>query len=660
MTRNFRSIKGVHFDQTSVAFHLSEVNSGASRHSRIGLLLLTFSLYISTGFIIGFFGATHGLGFLFSQEVRFLYSLVSLIIAVWLITAPWQSLKNNLLTLFISLFLAILITQLSITAFPEIFPTIFWITILLDSLLPLTITITGFFGIRFAIALIDISYYKPTAKLINIVGIITFIALASVGAKTNLSMLQIRNPDFVTSLTSNMKSFVILVGVLTSCLILFFSWLSNHIRNAPWSHTGFLRSLVLAVSCWKSTSFYDLDLSNIDFSNSNLPNTDLRARKLYRTCFQGVKGLERARVDSRYLDLELPKVQKLLTSGFSEDKDFSRLNLRGAYLQDADLSQFNLTDSELTGADLQGADLRDASLVHAQAMGVNFTNANLTGVCIKDWSVNSETLFTNVHCDYIYREVNDRGYPTDRFPADRNFEPREFESLYQEVGNVIELIFKEGVNWQAVAFTLQKLQIEDEGLGLELRGIEKRGDLWVVKVAHGELVSGADVERRLYPQIEEMQKLLAAKEQQINKLLGIASDQAEALKELSKKPFGNSFFITGSTITNLTGQGQIEYAEAAHQVRNIVASATNPSHMTTTAQSLINQLQNQEVAVTLKTQTEFIQQILLSEAQKDAVFQQFLLQQGQQIVSTMPESAITSAIVGAIAQLNSESSDNVI
>jgi hypothetical protein len=66
------------------------------------------------------------------------------------------------------------------------------------------------------------------------------------------------------------------------------------------------------------------------------------------------------------------------------------------------------------------------------------------------------------------------------------------------------------------------------------------------------------------------------------------------------------------------------------------------------------------VAVTLRTQTEFIQQILLPEAQKDAVFKQFLLQQGQQIISTMPESAIASAIRGAVAQLTSEGGRNVI
>ncbi len=192
-----------------------------------------------------------------------------------------------------------------------------------------------------------------------------------------------------------------------------------------------MRSLVLGVGCWKGTSFYDLDLSDVSLKNAKLACTDLRARKLHRTCLQGVAGLERALVDSRYLDLELPKVQNLLVHAYSDDKNFDRLNLRGAYLQNADLRRMNFTDTELTAADLKNADLRGAILARTQLMGVDFTGADLTGVCIEDWIINSQTLFTNIQCDYVYRKLDDKGEPFDRYPADRNFDKREFESLYQ-------------------------------------------------------------------------------------------------------------------------------------------------------------------------------------------------------------------------------------
>ena len=392
-------------------------------------------------------------------------------------------------------------------------------------------------------------------------------------------------------------------------------------------------------------------MSNIDFTSAIVTNTDFRANKFYRTCLRNVKGLDRARVDNRYIDLDNPKVQKLLVEGCSNNIDFSYLNLQGAYLRDGILRDFNFTETNLNGADLSGADLRDAILVRAQCVDVNFTGANLTGICIQDWSVNNQTRFNSVQCDYIYRKLNDKGKPCDRYPLDHNFEPREFESLYQEVGNVVELVFKEGLNWRAFAFALQKLQIEDDGLGLELQGIEKRGDLWVVKVIHNENIPNHEVEKRLNASYEQLQKLLASKEKQINQLLGIAENQAEAIKEFSKRPFGNSFFITGSTITNLAGSGQIEYHEAAEQVRSMVANSANPVEVTTTARNMRTKFQGQNVATTAVTQAELIKQVLLSEAEKDAIFKQMLILQAQQLLDAMPDGAFATAIQEAIAQL---------
>jgi hypothetical protein len=118
-----------------------------------------------------------------------------------------------------------------------------------------------------------------------------------------------------------------------------------------------------------------------------------------------------------------------------------------------------------------------------------------------------------------------------------------------------------------------------------------------------------------------MKSLLAAKEQQINQLLGIAADQAEALKGYSRQALGNSFFIVGSSITNLAGSGQIDYDEAAGQVRSIVASSCEPAQITPVAQNLLAQLQGKRVATTSHQQAELIQQVILTEAQKDPFFQ---------------------------------------
>jgi uncharacterized protein YjbI with pentapeptide repeats len=440
---------------------------------------------------------------------------------------------------------------------------------------------------------------------------------------------------------------------------------------------SFLQPWAIALCAFGNTSFHNKDLSYTDFSNADLANIDLRAKSFYQTCFRGATGLDRARLDDRYFDITSPKVQQLLTQGTTTDPDLSTLNLQGAYLKAAELPSCTLIDTNITradlsggnlrntnllranisGADLTGADLRGSILVQSDLTGTDLTGSNLTGACIENWNINGRTIFIDVQCDYIYRKLDDTGKPTDRYPRDRDFEPGEFVSLYQEVENAVELIFKEGINWRAFAFSLQKLQIEDEGLGLQLRGIEKRGDLWVVKVTHDQNVSNAVVESKLGAAYETLQRTLAAKEQEVNQLLGIMtvhagvmSKQAEALNELSKKPFGNQFNITGSTITNLAGSGQIEYTEAADQVRNLVANNTNNAEVSQIAQRLLSQLQHR-LASTESEKAELIYQIILTEAGRDPLFKQFILQQSVSLLAAIPQGPIATAFQAALETL---------
>jgi uncharacterized protein YjbI with pentapeptide repeats len=402
------------------------------------------------------------------------------------------------------------------------------------------------------------------------------------------------------------------------------------------------------------TSFKGLDLSELDFTGAMLANTDLRAKKLYRTCLRAVKGLKYARVNNAYLDLDNLKVQGLLINGYSDDLDFRKLNLRGAYLQDANLQHFRLSETNLNGADLRHADLRESILLRTILTDADLSSADLTGACIKDWSFNQQTCFDNITCDYIYREY-ENGCPSDRYPPDRHFEVGEFQSLFQKLTNAVELVFKEQVDWRSLSFAFEKFRIEDDGLDLELKGVEQRGDYWVVKVTHREGISRRLVEQQVHSTYEDIRGLLESKDRQINQLLGIVDNQtqamnqqAEALTNFSKQPFGNHFFISGSTITNLAGSGQIEYREAADRVRRIV---TNRAEASPTMQQLFSQLGAQNVATTAATQQELIQQILLSEAEQDPAFRQFLLEQGQQIIGSLPSGEMAITLQGAIAQL---------
>jgi len=398
----------------------------------------------------------------------------------------------------------------------------------------------------------------------------------------------------------------------------------------------------LARKCgtWKGTSFYNMDLSHIDFSNAYLANCDFRVRRLYRTCLKGATGLDKARVDNRYINLKNIKVQRLLTDGISKDSDFSKLNLRGAFLKKTDLRKIIFSDTDLSGADCRYADLRGAIFSNAQVKDVDFSYAKLTGICIKGWVVDSNTYFSNAVCDYVFRDIDSMGEPISRFPVNRNFNPREFESLYQDISNVANLILQEGDDWQSALFSLKKLQIEDESLGLELKGIEKRGNLWVLKVIYNETQQKQNVERILDQAYCEMSPKLKAQEERIDKLLGIVDN-------LSKKENSNHFTITGGFINNLSGSGKIGYNHVVNQVHKIIES-DDSSVAVEAAQQLSKQLQKQDIASTIEEQTELLMNVLIEEAKTNEKFRKIVGEQGYKIAMSTAQEVIREALAKAV------------
>lgn len=688
--------------------------------TKVLIILLLFVLCCLSSFTVGYAGGFVG----FNTAVRSAYfpSMVSMafVLLVWGIVAVYRNFSRSLL--------AALLGFLVVTTIASILVHFKLLNLISNhALLTFSYTILGLllctanlFSIRFAIALIDILLIASQPLKIGILLIVSAASLLGGNAAATALKLTVPGDQYITQAIARLTEAQIntattvatATGLVFGLTLSLGAWQANLRQGAPWRYPDLLRDWALAIGSFGGPSFRKSDLSGMDFRGVNLANTDLRATTLHRTCFQGSRGLERARVNSEYLDLERPQVQKLLTQGRSDNPNFRGLNLQGAYLQNADMRGFDLTGTNLTGADLQGADLRESCLARTQLAGANlqgvdlrknvftdanlteahlqkadlrdslliraqiaradFTNADLTGACIEDWSVSSQTRFTQVRCDYIYLHYRDQ-QPCDRYPVDRDFEAGEFASLYQRTEDVVELIFKGDFNFGALSLAFYKLQTEVPELELELKGIEQRENLWVVRVKSS---SASEVERiiqarfssvyqatssetaveavikdAIYRDYEDIKERLADSEQLVKHLAGVTKDQAEALKELSKRALGNSFFITGSTITNLAGSGQIEYNEAADQVRSVVTGSDNPHQVVATLRSFLNQVKGQNVATTASTQLELIQQLILSEAEKDPTFKQFLVQQGQQIVGAMPNGAIAKAVEQAIAAL---------
>jgi len=159
--------------------------------------------------------------------------------------------------------------------------------------------------------------------------------------------------------------------------------------------------------------------------------------------------------EKAHLQVLLARVQEAKTDDFFElakiaslnpTKDFRGQNLSGLDLHSAqlagadllgvDLHQTILVEANLTEANLRGADLRNCILVRAQVLQTDFSGANLTGICLQDWNLNSRTNFTDVRCDYVFRQYENE-QPTDRYPLDRNFEFGEFAAHFQLAGNEV-------------------------------------------------------------------------------------------------------------------------------------------------------------------------------------------------------------------------------
>ena len=150
-----------------------------------------------------------------------------------------------------------------------------------------------------------------------------------------------------------------------------------------------------------------------------------------------------------------------------------------ANLREANLREANLREANLSGANLSEANLSGADLERSQVIGTNFRNATLTGSCIGDWQINSETNLDEVICEYIYLDYEyiyldceyldnvEKKEKKERRPINGNFDPGEFASLYQKIIETTDLILSKtpqndnNINNQGVQFySTQTTKIE--------------------------------------------------------------------------------------------------------------------------------------------------------------------------------------------------------
>jgi uncharacterized protein YjbI with pentapeptide repeats len=347
------------------------------------------------------------------------------------------------------------------------------------------------------------------------------------------------------------------------------------------------------------TSFYKSDLTDACFEGADLRHTDLRKATLTRTNFKNVTGLELSRLQGTIL--EQPNVRKLLTSRNGYGKDF--------------------TEADLSGADLRGADLREAVLVKAQLLNADLSGACLTDACIQDWNINHNTRFNNVDCKRVYLKRSPSGHFLEPKPDSGEFGPGEFEKWITDVRDTIDLIFQNGLNWRAFAFSLTQTAINNEGIDLSVRSIENKGDgVVVAKVSvsvdtnktliHREITEhydgavaaiAAKYELVLKAKDDEIDRLVAFHETQQRFIQGLVSGIAEPKEKVLIQGEGNRVYVMNqagdvmeNSNQNINAGGNVDMSTGARVSigGDVTGSSINLGELSGQVTNTIQQLQD--------------------------------------------------------------------
>jgi len=245
-----------------------------------------------------------------------------------------------------------------------------------------------------------------------------------------------------------------------------------------------IKDLAVILTASYGTHFREANLTDASFSGATLKHSDFRQATLSRTLWHRVKQMDWARVEGTIL--ANLAVYNLLISGNGSGKSYANANLRGANLISADLSNANFTGADLSGGMLLGASLEGANLTQVQAIGADLTNVKMTGAYgLGTWNIDSSTVLEEIDCRWIYLLEQPKPGTDDRErrPSSGEFAPEEFASLFREVIDTVDLIFRNGIDWRAFSHSFQRIQVEYEADQLEVQSIENKGNgIVVVKV----------------------------------------------------------------------------------------------------------------------------------------------------------------------------------
>jgi len=307
------------------------------------------------------------------------------------------------------------------------------------------------------------------------------------------------------------------------------------------------------LTCWGGTSFRGADLTNVDFTNAQLGNSDFRDAVLKRTCWFMAEQLEQSLTSGTYLDNS--KTLELVLTKNGRGQTFDRLDLRHLNLDNANLTDASFINSDLSEATLQNVNLSRAKLVQTQLYRTNLTRANLTGAYIQDWAISTDTRLEYIRCEYIHMRLPTQNNPDPwRKPDNRNeifregdftdfiapiiktldlyrrqnVDPRQMASTFKS----LDLYHYGGVDPAAAAIALQQLAEENPEAKLEIVALEGRGE---EKVRLQTAVTGETNSSQLNAKyFEKYSQIVSLPYRDIRALLAGAVEKDERIRSLEK------------------------------------------------------------------------------------------------------------------------------
>ncbi|MEC4818260.1 MAG: pentapeptide repeat-containing protein [Scytonema sp. PMC 1069.18] len=300
---------------------------------------------------------------------------------------------------------------------------------------------------------------------------------------------------------------------------------SINLKGADFTRTDLSKSNLchadLSQANLSSVNLIWADLTKANLSDANLKRANLREANLTKA---NLIGADLRKADLTEANLSGADLRRTNLSGVDFFKaNLSGADLRGANLHNADLRRADLSGVDLTGANLQQARISQETIIEEKwrqiwesAAGgsqnyagavygwdevteidlINKVQASEIDVNVEGGKISSETHVENLNTESVDLHQSPQEHSSDN--VNHNLTSEKPIEEFQPNLEVVNLVFQNGINWEAFFTAFQKLQLECGSDALTIQAIEHKNDgAFVLRVN----VSG-------YANYQEIQKYL--------------------------------------------------------------------------------------------------------------------------------------------------------